>query len=635
MGQKRQLGFLDKVFEVEPWRERLQAVPGSGLAVPLKPSVRTALREQDVPVTHTADLFSNASHVSALELSDRLTRWFRAKTRLQDVPSGIHEAYREALVFRSRLVAHYCIWTVEVARNAVEKFRPEVLVASLAGGKAESCYCVEPGENWVGRLVARVARQEGLEFDDLATGQSGLFSRSERKAFRESSEIVLFLLRYGLYLWSGAVWPWRWSGNNSDFVLMTTRSYGLEDLGRQLKDACPELNVNWLRGPLLPSVEVPAWIIKAFYGARGRAIAAQKALLGELAEAVVNERELFTYRNVSFADLMAERIKVPISHYLVGLGLWSLVLDRTVDRARPRAVISCGNRDDDFMLGELCSQHGIPSILVSHGSHVEPKSEPERIEWGEHGRGFLSMPFSHLALATPLGEDYVRAFGCSGKVVRTGPLTWGKPANRNAREPLLHKWLHGKNLFHHPRVLLHAGTAKSTNMLRLYVYETPDEYIQSLCDLAEAVRKVPETLLVIKFRPTNELGVRDIETLVPLSERVVLEVDEPFENLLGACNLLVSFSSTTIEEAFQNRIPVLLYGCNGRYQHVPARELRAGRPIEPAAAYFVRQASDLPYAVQGIFDLAQRGTGNGKMYDPYLYPHEMRVPLRDLMAGLE
>ena len=35
--------------------------------------------------------------------------------------------------------------------------------------------------------------------------------------------------------------------------------------------------------------------------------------------------------------------------------------------------------------------------------------------------------------------------------------------------------------------------------------------------------------------------------------------------------MLVSFSSTTIEEALVNDVPVLLYGGHGRYAHIPVK----------------------------------------------------------------
>lgn len=109
--------------------------------------------------------------------------------------------------------------------------------------------------------------------------------------------------------------------------------------------------------------------------------------------------------------------------------------------AETLAFISNGTRDDDVMLAELCESRRIPVILISHGSHVWPKTQPEKIEWGEHGKMLLRGPFSHLALQTPLAESYLEVFPSKSAVVKTGPLIWGIPVNRREGENLLKRCL--------------------------------------------------------------------------------------------------------------------------------------------------------------------------------------------------
>lgn len=630
----RSLAFLDKMGEVQPWLNRWQSAPAGHLAVALKPAIRAALESRGVPQAHTLAYFTSASHASALELSDRLSAWLRVNGQFVSSASLLHETYREALVFRARLVAHYCIWLIEIISNAIERHQPDVLSASLTGGRPASCFCIEPEENYVGRVVSLIARQKGLGFNDLGGRSHSYQSLSVWKPLRYSRELAAFLLRYGFHLGKARLTLLASRQNGEAPVMVTTKSYGMEALAQQLQTICRGLSVCWLEGPVLPSVAIPGWVIKALSGRHAKDLAAQKELLEALAVAVEQERQLFAYRGVPFAGLVSEKIRTPIANHLIGLHLWSRVLNDVMESTRPKMVLSCGNRDDDFMLAELCTSLNIPSMLVSHGSHVRPKNGTERIEWGEHGRGFLSMPFSHLALASPLAEGYIEAFPCPGQPVRTGPLTWGKPVNRNRSERLLRKWINREGVSQNTSIVLHAGTAKSTNTLRLHVYETPDEYIQSLCDLAEAVKRLPDTLLVIKFRPSNELSVTDIKALVPFSEQVILETEALFLDLLSVADLLISFSSTTIEEALQNRIPVLLYGGSGRYQHVPAQEVKTGRPAQAAAVYHVREALDIPYAISTILDLQRGKREDGKLFEPYIYPPEARVSLRDILQGL-
>ena len=64
---------------------------------------------------------------------------------------------------------------------------------------------------------------------------------------------------------------------------------------------------------------------------------------------------------------------------------------------------------------------------------------------------------------------------------------------------------------------------------------------------------MPEARVIVKFRPTPELSLEDLVTLVKFSEKSMVSVDEPLLDVLGFTDLLVSFSSTVIEEALQNR----------------------------------------------------------------------------------
>lgn len=285
-------------------------------------------------------------------------------------------------------------------------------------------------------------------------------------------------------------------------------------------------------------------------------------------------------------------------------------------------VLSNGNRDDDVLLTELCRMNDVPDVLISHGSHVLPKNEHEKIEWGEHGMSFLRAPFSHLALQTPLAEDYLKVFPSKCEIIKTGPLIWGKIDDFRKREIVLKKYFDTKSIGENTKIIVHAGTPKASNSLRFYVFETMDEYIQSLCEIANVIEQLPDTLLIIKFRPGEGLDVNALRQLVPFSDKVVLSVNDSLLNVLSISDLLISFSSTSIEEALQNKIPVLLYGGGGRYQHVSTTEIKPNKSIKESAVYFVKQAEYLGYGVSKIFEL--NSVGKEELFSPYVYSVSIR-----------
>ena len=61
-----------------------------------------------------------------------------------------------------------------------------------------------------------------------------------------------------------------------------------------------------------------------------------------------------------------------------------------------------------------------------------------------------------------------------------------------------------------------------------------------------------------------------------MPDNVSLVSDGPISDFLASSHLLMSFSSTTIEEALINDTPVLLYGGKGRYSHIPTDPFKLG-----------------------------------------------------------
>ena len=95
--------------------------------------------------------------------------------------------------------------------------------------------------------------------------------------------------------------------------------------------------------------------------------------------------------------------------------------------------------------------------------------------------------------------------------------------------------------------------------------------------MIEIISSCTNINLIIKFRETESFTLKSLEVLLGnLPSNVSLETKIPFGDLLSSSHLLMSFSSTTIEEALVNETPVLLYGGKGRYAHIPTKPFKLG-----------------------------------------------------------
>ncbi len=234
-------------------------------------------------------------------------------------------------------------------------------------------------------------------------------------------------------------------------------------------------------------------------------------------------------------------------------------------RLGPRALLAHALRwSDDAALGEACAALGIPSLLISHGSHPGHLSGAGQTAAETvlklHGEGMLVSALADETLVqSPHADAAARAWDPGIKRRRARPVMWGwreigpRPAGENER------------------IILHAGTFKTLTRGRPWMYETADEFVAGLEALIRAVEAVADARLVVRLRPSPECSPETLRALLPHSAKVEFKTGGSFLDDLAAADLLVSFSSTTIEEAIHARRPVLLWGGSMRYRHLPAR----------------------------------------------------------------
>lgn len=632
MPEIKRIVFLDSKSDVESYKDTLadEIASEGDLSIALSPSVYVYAQKRGLPVHNTLRYFTGESHLKSLERSKAISDWIKRNSDFVNLNMGVEQAYREVLNFLARFAVHKCLWIIEIVLNAIDAHQPQVLCASLSGNSHVYSLYIEPQEKYLGCLVQAVAKERGLKFEDI-------FSRANDIDKAPTPDNGLYgSLKFFAKFMKFKLWKRKIVLTNafsrSKNVFFTTKFYSLDKLAGQLRERYPDKKMQFLQGPVLMPLDFPRVFAKLCSGKYNGQIESQRRLFDILTSEIAKEKKLFLHRGIAFADIISKKIKDNVADFILSLISWTVELDDFLDISNAAVFISNGNRSDDFILAELCKKKNVQTVLVSHGSFVRPKNDFEAIEWGEQGKMLLNAPFSHAALQTPLSEEYLKVFPSTGSTIKTGPLIWGLPVDREKSKSLFCKMFADNYNLKKMRVVLHAGTPKPTNSLRLHVYETPDEYIQALFELARAIEKIPDVVLVIKFRPLYDIVVEDIRALVPFSDKVILSVNESFLDMLGMTDLLVSFSSTTIEEALQNRIPVLLYG-GGRYCHIPAYEIEPTHPVQKSAIYHVKESKSLEYAVSRIFELNISGNDkDSSLFDRYIYDKNNRRPLDSILT---
>jgi hypothetical protein len=251
-------------------------------------------------------------------------------------------------------------------------------------------------------------------------------------------------------------------------------------------------------------------------------------------------------------------------------------------------------------MAELASINNIPSVMISHGSHVPPSNKFEDIEWGEHGSGLMNTPYKYLAVQSPWALEYLSEKPAHSISLITGPLLFTKIKNsKDKKEELRKKILPGR---YDSKIVLHAGTPKPFQSSRPYVYETIDEYIENINSMISVIEQIENMHLIVRFRPSEYLKTNDFIELLSKSDCYSVHTEGSFADYLSISDIVVSYSSTAIEEALQNRIPVLIYDPQGRYCHIKdARVLDPSSSPDIYSCYYVNSEKNLLWALRWIY----------------------------------
>jgi hypothetical protein len=142
-----------------------------------------------------------------------------------------------------------------------------------------------------------------------------------------------------------------------------------------------------------------------------------------------------------------------------------------------------------------------------------------------------------------------------------------------------------------------------------------------MSDLVRAVEELEGYHLLIKLHPASELTDEDVRTLLPPTDKMSVHRTVPFGDVLSAADVLVSYSSTTIEEAILSRIPVVLFDRWRRYRHVDALECdRIARDRwQPDVAYYVTNPSLLADAIEHAAHNAKMAAEDETLYARHLF----------------
>ena len=569
----------------------------------LQPCVQAYLKRRNIPYLNTIGFFNIKSHERLILKAAEIVKPFRDIVSIED-DLGVKEGYNNAFTFYLRHYSIlYLLWMIEVIDNAIEQLKPEKLIAFKLDYAFDVMDTIPRNERHLGIIVEELAGQRGLKIE-LLTGwrrppnpimvkvKTSLFEMCKMVVFRINMVIISF------------------KSGNKEYILYPNNTYNLNKIIESFLSKFSRLMsvVLICRNPKAIGrmicgynhwcefYDLPGYLPD---NKRSGFVKELNKTVTKLKEHFSNNGQILRYKGVMFQKLVFLKIERSMIPFLITLHGQTYHLDKFIRNKRPALILSQMSRGLRYNLGELSEIHNIPSVLISHGSHVPTTNRFADMEWREHGLGLMDTHYKYLAIQTPWARSYLTHKLSNSIPIITGPLLFTK-----ARRDEDYKLSIKKKLIpeHNDKIIIiHAGTPKAYQSLRPFVYETIDEYIENINSLIRAVDRFNEIHLIVRFRPSEFLQLNDFLDLLTTSDCYSVHSEGTFADYLIISDLLASYSSTTIEEALQNKVPVLLYDSQGKYCHIKdAQVLDPSLSINVDSCYFIDSEKKLDWGLNWL-----------------------------------
>lgn len=265
----------------------------------------------------------------------------------------------------------------------------------------------------------------------------------------------------------------------------------------------------------------------------------------------------------SSTSLPLKNINMIISHWINDRKRDFEIINLLIKYLKPKLFISQHSLDKSSAVALTLSKNDISSILISHGSFVLNSNLLARQEWKYISNIQLEGPFTYSLMQSPAAKRFHKIEDLNVKDIESFPFILWNNKKKNIQKNRLNIF----NKFKDKTVLLYASTPKYSGKLRPYIYETEDEYINNLKTLINIISNREDIHLAIRHRDTNQLNSKDLLSILPKSNNTHIYSEGNFEDYLISCDILISYSSTTIEQALFASKKVLLWDSVGKYNH--------------------------------------------------------------------
>ena len=568
--------------------------------VAMQPCAQALLKQKNKEYTNTLPFFGKEGHKSVLNKSAEIIDKLRNEFIIKD-KHGIHATYEIDFFAQLRFHLHYWLVHLYIIDQAIAHYNPSsVISSSLNPSKSFNLgvHGISNNDKLLADVVSAYCISHNINHKVVHTSDKVRFnSRVKLKSFIGLCvfETMLFLYKHLISFKVLFVSP----NDSYNMTEVISRAQSRFEHSTWVQLFFHKLPYKDLFKELIQRRVWTFFTLSSAFSVRKSSIHKDlNVKIQRISDIMITNPDVFEYSGVNLAPCLSRYIKDGLCWEMLKLESQVDSLSRVLDVHKPKFVFSASSSGVTYALGELCSKKNIPSMLISHGSHVPHKNVYAKAEWNEHAKLLINTHYQYVALQTPWAKRFIDDIQNLRSIpVVTGPSIFTGDRVKehcSSREKLLpeHK---------NKTIIIHAGTPKSPASMRPWVYETIDEYVLNINHLIQTVEKLDNFYIIVRFRPSWTLTLSSFRELLVPSDCYGIYEDGAFLDYLLLSDLLVSYSSTTIEEALQYRIPVLQFDPDDKYCHIPSSQvIRKNSKNLISSSYFNGNINDLGYTLEWI-----------------------------------
>lgn len=622
--------------------------PADFTIVALEPEIKVICKEKNLKDIDTLTFFNTGSHRRVLEKSHQLTALIAENLSFQVDPS-LKDLFIHTFIFFSRFYINNFLWIIEALKGIKEEY-PDFGAVVL---KREPAPPAQPGQfnpfmikrnPFVASLTEKFCKANRLDIRVIdhpspPTGETEKIHRRPVKKMVKALARIVFKMKLKKY-------------SRFPSVFTTVPSYNLDRVCRDIQERFPGvLAVTDLRGAIstkgylrLCAKECIRLVTKRAPGKQLVGVPldlfirkdpiVKAEMLERLTEAYREFSSLhaagFEYESCSFREEFDRKVESDLLHAIADLYETAGGQRAFLRYLRPALVLSPVSTTDSQNWAREARTLGIPTLVIPQKTLLVPSDPSARIEERYIGSAQVSDTFENAAAQSPLVAGYLKWSGFKGNIIETGNLIF-------ARLDILKRKESREAFFEEigappeTKVIVWAPSMKTRRSRRFFVLESIDELTAAMAEVFDVVSRMENVHLIFRIHPGDAITKEEIYKLLPVPSNVSVSNSGDFEDVLATADLLLSFSSTAVQEALINYVPVLLYDKWNRYNHLGAAGVEGPVPSKIAAAYYIHEKNRLAQSIQWILERHAGEKIPRELFRDYVYTDDRSTAFFNLV----